>query len=127
MIGDTKVHNLVENESIEFELPEKVENRSSNIYGITAAKYEDISKDYFNLVRRLLLNDSDKAYDLLTDEMKNKYSSKEQFVNFINNNYKNIYLLTYSNYYVKNNNDGNLIFKSYNQDDKVCINIYFLY
>lgn len=115
---------LKENEKIDFELPDKVESRTSNVYGITSAKYEDISEDYFNLVRRLLLSDPEIAYSLLNDDMKDKYGSYDSFKGFIDDNYKTLFLLTYGNYYVKNN-DGNMIFKAYNKDDTICINIYF--
>ena len=117
-------NNLKENETIEFDLPTEVENRSSNVYGAATGKYEQVASDYFNLIRKLMLYDTSKAYDFLTDEMKQKYVSENQFEEYVKDNYKKIFLLSYSNYYTKNNN-GNMIFKTYNTDDSICINIYF--
>lgn len=116
---------LTEGETIDFEIPDSVENRKDNVYGYATAKYEDIAEDKFNNIRRLLLSSPEKAYELLTDEMKSsRFNTYQKFTNFINDNRKTIFLLTYSNYYLKDN-DGSIIFKTYNKDDKICINIYF--
>ena len=122
---DSDFSNINVGETVDFELPDSIENRKDNVYGYVTAKYEDIAEDKFNNIRRLLLNSPEKAYELLTEEMKSsRFNTYQKFTEFINNNRKTIFLLTYSNYYL-NNNDGSITFKTYNKDDKICINIYF--
>lgn len=124
-LGINDFSKLTEGETIDFEIPDSIENRKNNTYGYATAKYEDIAEDKFNNVRRLLLSSPEKAYELLTDEMKSsRFNTYEKFTNFINNNRKTIFLLTFGNYYLKDN-DGSILFKTYNKDDKICINIYF--
>lgn len=116
---------LEENQNINFEVPSNVENREYNTYGTVSAKYEDIAMDKFNNIRTLMLYDQEKAYDLLTDEIKNaRFKTLDDFVEFINTNRRTIFLLSYGNYYLKNNN-GSVIFKAYDQNNTICLNIYF--
>lgn len=109
---------------INFELPKVVENRESNKTALTSSKYEDISRDYFGMIRRLLLDDVEIAYDLLTTEMKQKYPTYESFQSFVDSNYKTLFLLEYGTYKLKNN-DGNIAFKTYSMDNSISITIYF--
>lgn len=116
---------LEEGQEINFELPTSVENRGENVYGTVKYTYDDLSQDKFDNIRGLLLRDSEKAYELLTDEAKaNTFKTIDEFNQFINNNRKEIFLLTYGGYVLKNN-DGNIIVKMYDDGNEVSINVHF--
>lgn len=121
---DIDYSTLTENSEINFELYDSIENRGINKTALISSKYEEISEDYFNIIRGLLLYDSETAYNLLTDDAKKKYNTNDSFKNFIDSNYKSIFLLTYGSYYLKNN-DGSIAFKVYDKDNNICITIYF--
>jgi hypothetical protein len=71
-----------------------------------------------------MLYDTDKAYSLLTDEMKEKYNSLSEFENYINENKSDIFSLIYGSYKLKSGEDG-AIFVIYNANSTVCITVYF--
>lgn len=116
---------LEEGQEVNFDLPTSIENRGNNTYGAVKYTYDDLSQDKFDNIRGLLLRDVEKAYELLTDDAKaNTFKSVDELKQFINNNRKDIFLLTYGGYVLKNN-DGNIIVKMYDDGNEVSINVHF--
>lgn len=124
-IEENNFLNLVEGSEVEFNLPESVENREFNTYSIISVKYEAVAQDMFHIIRRILLYDTEKAYSLLNDEMKDRFPTFESFESFLKEYNSKIFGLTYGGYKLKTHGDGESAFAIYNSDNTICITIYF--
>ncbi len=124
-IKENDFSKLVEGSEIAFKLPDSVENREYNTYSIVSVKYETAAQDTFHNVRRILLYDKERAYSLLTDEMKKRFPSYADFENFLNKYNSRIFGLTYGGYKLKTHGDGESAFALYNSNNTICITTYF--
>ena len=92
-------------ETIEVKNTEVIRNNSNMIPNVLASA-ENITKEYFNMLKRMLLVAPEYAYTYLDDEYKEKrFGSYEKFLEYINENYNNIYTLVLSKYQVNTYED----------------------
>ena len=86
---------------------EKIEKNLYNVYNpYNKIKEEDIVKRYFSDFREYLLDNSDKAYELLDKEYKNKrFPTLEDFKSYVKERYREILLSKLSTYQVNNYKD----------------------
>ena len=88
-------------EEINIPFDTAINANDDNIYYPKTITTSDYAEDLFNSVRNMLLKDTQKAYELLDDSMKSEYPTYESFVNFINDNKKDISLMYFGNYAFK--------------------------
>lgn len=83
---------------------EKIEKNSYNVYNAyNKIKEEDTVKRYFSDFREYLLDNSDKAYEFLDEEYKNKrFHTLEDFKSYVKESYREILLSKLSTYQVNN-------------------------
>lgn len=123
-LEDIDFSNLQEGSEIAFTLPKSIEKREYNTYSVVSIKYDQAVQDTFYNIRRLMLYDTEKAYNLLSDEMKQKYTTYSDFENYINENNKKIFALTYGSYQLKSGENGT-VFVMYNSNSTMKIIAYF--
>ena len=123
-LEDNDFSNLNEGDEIDFELPNSVENRNYNTYGNVAVKYDKIVLDTFYNIRRLMLYDVDKAYSLLSDDIKQEFLTINDFEKFIDENKEEIFSLQFGSYKLKASDEG-AAFVIYNSENTFRINVYF--
>ncbi len=124
MINNINIKDLKEYDEIEYVIPGDVEDREYNHYSDVSATPEEISRDYLSIIKNLLLYDIDRAYEHLSDEGKIRYSSKNDLVNFVNNNKGKIFSLIYGGNTISTEENKN-IFKIYDQYRRYYIVINF--
>lgn len=115
---------LEEGNEISFNIPEKVEDREYNTFNKTSVKYSQAVQDTFYSIRRIMLYDTQKAYNILTDNMKNKYPTYDGFKAFVDSNNSDIFKLIYGSYQLKSSENG-AIFVMYNSDNTIRITAYY--
>ena len=71
-----------------------------------------------------MLYDTQKAYNILIDNMKNKYPTYDGFKAFVNSNNSDIFKLIYGSYQLKSSENG-AIFVMYNSDNTIRITAYY--
>ena len=81
---------------------EKIEKNSENIYTSQVPNDEKISKEYFTLIKNLLLSRPDVAYSRLDEQYsQNKFGNYNEFINFINSRINDISKANISQYKVE--------------------------
>lgn len=123
-IDNSDFSKLTEGEEINFKIPNSVENREYNTFSYISVKYDQAVQDTFYCIRRLLLYDSEKAYSLLADQMKERYTDYSEFKKFIEENENDIFSLKYGSYKLKSGENG-AIFVIYNSDNSMSITVNF--
>lgn len=78
--NNNKEYEIDNSTDIQYEL----KNNGANEYRIMNVDNEFIVNNYFKYIKNLIINNQDEAYSLLTDESKNIYKTKEDYVKYIN-------------------------------------------
>lgn len=113
-----------EGDSISFEIPKSLELNNNNAFGYLSFSYDDYAEDLFEQFRSDLIYNPDRAYELLEEQFKlQNYPTKDSFINFINDNYKMIYLLKYASYTNEIIGD-NVHYKCMDSNGKVFVTFY---
>lgn len=115
---------LEDGTEIAFNIPKSIEDREYNTYSVVSVKYEQVARDTMTTIRTLMLYDTEKAYELLSKEMKDKYPTYDSFKSYIDNNQNKIFSLTYGSYQLKSGENG-MRFVVYNGDSSYKITIDF--
>lgn len=118
-----KYKTLTINEEIDFNIPESIDNKVDNTFSLVSTSMEDIAMYRFNIIKTLFTSDINKAYYLLTDKCKEEFPNIDKFKQFIEDNKKYIYFLTFSSYSIKYDGDI-LVMDCYDKNDRFCISIY---
>ena len=116
-----KFNNLEVGEEVDFHIPEVVENRKDNVFYTYNATFEDIVRERFNNIRNLLTKDIEKAYSMLNSY--EEFINIQEFKEFVEENKRYIYLMSYNTYSLKYEGD-NFIIECYDKKDRYCISIY---
>lgn len=111
-------------EDISYIVPEHVSGSTANLYTNPTTSYEGFGKRTFDNIRSLLLHNSDKAYEMLSDNDKEKYDDLSKFEDFINQNRSNIFLMSFGNYETDFIDDIFTI-TVYDSNSKFAIKIYY--
>lgn len=90
--------NLTEGKEISTVIPERIENRENNLKPKTKVTYGQYAERIFSNTRKLLLYDTDKAYEMLDEKGKEKFPTIDSFKNYITENYKDIYGASFKTY-----------------------------
>ncbi len=124
-IADVNIPELKEGDTLEFEIPESVENRIYNIYSPVAPDVSEISSDYLLIVRNLLLYDIDRAYSMLDESAKENYNSIDDLKNFVNEHQSQLRFLFYGANDINVDENGREIYTIYDSGDRFVIDVYF--
>ena len=115
---------LKEEEDIKYLLPEGIDIKELNKYSFVSTSYEDISSSIFDNIRSLLLYDSEKAYDMLTDYSKENFGNLQEFKNYIESNKNDILLMSFKIYELSYE-DEKLVINMYDNGSHFLIRVYF--
>lgn len=124
-IENINIPELKEGDTVEFNLPESIENRGYNIYSTVSADVSEISTDYLLTIRDLLLYDIDTAYSMLDDVAKGDYGSMDELRNFVTQNQSQLRFMYYGSSDISVDENGREIYTIYDNKDKFVINVYF--
>ncbi|MBO5476527.1 MAG: hypothetical protein J6A15_02085 [Clostridia bacterium] len=117
-----KYDELKVGEEITVSIPENVLGRTYNKFGPAATTYGDFSKMLFDNIVNLLLYNPDKAYELLSEAGKARFSTVEDLRNFVTTNKKEILLLSFK-MYENNYVDGKLNVNLYDKNSEYIFNV----
>ena len=124
-ISDINISQLKEGDTLEFEIPESVENRTYNIYSPVTPSISEISSDYLIIIRDLLLNDIEYAFSKLDSTAMEKYSSIDDLKNFVNQYRSELSFLYYGASDINVDENGREVYTVYDSSDRFVIEIYF--
>lgn len=80
-----------------------IENKETNYYNFNSLQNMDIAQKYFTYYKKMMLQDSAKAYEMLNEEYRNKrFGSIEEFQKYIENNKEDIKTYTAKEFAVNN-------------------------
>ena len=86
---------------------EKIEKNEKNEYRVVKINIENITKEYMNLYKRILLAKPELAYEYLNKEYRDlRFGKFENFNNYIKNNYEELKRISVEEYLVNNVDDG---------------------
>lgn len=115
---------LTEGSEISFNIPKSVEDKEYNTHSVIAVKYDQVARDTLSSIRTLMLYDTQKAYDLLSTAMKEKYPTYDSFKSYVDSKNKEIFSLTYGSYQLKSGENG-MKFVIYNGDSSIKVTVDF--
>lgn len=115
---------LTEGSEIAFNIPTSVEDKEYNTHSVISVKYDQVARDTLSSIRTLMLYDTQKAYELLSTAMKDKYPTYESFKSYVDSKNKEIFSLTYGSYQLKSGENG-MKFVVYNGDSSIKVTIDF--
>lgn len=108
--------------NIELKIDENVISNSENQYRSQSKTKEDYAKDVFERCRKIILFSPEEAYYYLNEEQKEEYPTYEKFKQFIEENRKDIFLMTYGSFELKQINEKNY-YVIYDKNDKFSVTI----
>lgn len=86
---------------------QEIEENSNNKYERPKVTEAYMAQQYFNIYKRIMLGDTELAYEYLNEEYKNKrFGNYEQFEKYVNNNRESIRFAGISKYTVNNSSEG---------------------
>lgn len=115
---------LEEGSEVPFVLPKTIEKRTYNNFVDVGIKYDRVARDMLVNIRTLMLYDTQKAYDLLSTAMKEKYPTYDSFKSYVDSKNKEIFSLTYGSYQLKSGENG-MKFVIYNGDSSIKVTVDF--
>ena len=101
-----------------------LEKNEDNIFSYPTTSYEEFAKRINDNLRHLMLNNPEIAYNLLTEEAKDTYKTLDGFKAFINDNRRDLFLLTYEKIEKTYTNETFTI-KVYDSNSKFEIKLFF--
>lgn len=108
-------------DSIDFEVPNKIDKNNNNYFGYLSVTYDEYAEDLYDQFRLDLIYNVDRAYERLNEEFKrNYYPTIDDFKNFISDNYKDIYISKYGTY-TNIMKDGQEIYKCIDSNAKFYV------
>ncbi len=117
------VDSLNVNDEISLNYDTSISNRNDNTFSIQNVSYEEYAKAMFDRIRLILLYDVNKAYELLSKEKISEFSSQIEMSEYLLQNRKKIYLLTFGGYKLRFDNNK-LIFDCYDKNSEYNITMY---
>ena len=83
---------------VSYVIPESIWSGNLGKFSYPSISYEEFSKRAFDNIRNLLLFNVDVAYDMLSDSSKERFSSPSALKEYVDNNKRDIFLMTFGNY-----------------------------
>jgi len=120
----TKYTKFKVDDIVDFEIPKEIEGNEYNKFSTNYTAIDDLARMEYNTVVDLLLYDTDKAFELLSENGKGIYASVSELAAFRDENRSNLYLANYAQNIFSLNN-GVLKLDCYDSDNKYKISIEF--
>ena len=112
--------NISEQKNIQVYNNENIPDKENNLFDVENPTKEKICKNYFSELKNYLLYDTEYVYKLLEDEYRTaKFANYEEFLNYIENNFKDIKKRTLQSYSVTQEEETQYILKD--QYDNIYI------
>ena len=121
---DIDFSNLQIGEEVAVAIPTNIEKNNYNTYGRASTTLEEFCEEYFNNVKNLLLDSSERAYSLLSEEGKENYPNIDSLKSFISSNRLKLFTISYGNYEIYTNGAG-AIYRLYDNKSLFYIDLIF--
>ena len=102
-----------------------IENNNFNSVIKTEFTTDDYAEDIFESTRKIILYSTDRAYNMLEEDFKKEnFPTYEDFEKFVNENRRNIYIMTYQDYYLKYIDENTTQYIVYDSKDNFYLKFY---
>lgn len=102
-----------------------IENNNFNSVIKTEFTTDDYAEDIFESTRKIILYTTDRAYNMLEEDFKKEnFPTYEDFEKFVNENRRNIYIMTYQDYDLKYIDENTTQYIVYDSKDNFYLKFY---
>ncbi len=102
-----------------------IENNNFNSVIKTEFTTDDYAEDIFESTRKIILYSTDRAYNMLEEDFKKEnFPTYEDFEKFVNENRRNIYIMTYQDYDLKYIDENTTQYIVYDSKDNFYLKFY---
>ena len=102
-----------------------IENNNFNSVIKTEFTTDDYAEDIFESTRKIILYSTDRAYNMLEEDFKKEnFPTYEDFEKFVNENRRNIYIMTYQDYDLKYIDGNTTQYIVYDSKDNFYLKFY---
>ena len=102
-----------------------IQNNNFNSVIKTEFTTDDYAEDIFESTRKIILYSTDRAYNMLEEDFKKEnFPTYEDFEKFVNENRRNIYIMTYQDYDLKYIDENTTQYIVYDSKDNFYLKFY---
>ena len=124
-VKELNLGNIEVGTNFAFDLNYEIEKNSNNLYGAGTKDFDDYAEDIFESTRKIILYSTDRAYNMLEEDFKKEnFPTYEDFEKFVNENRRNIYIMTYQDYDLKYIDENTTQYIVYDSKDNFYLKFY---